>query len=168
MVERLANPRMLKRLRLRIGEDSFSGQVSNFALVPSTTTATWQGGTPEASYSDTSDATWLATMNVIQDYETETSLVRYLLRFQGRRALLEFQPLDAGSFVLYTVVTLAAPQIGGAVNAFNEASISMGAMRPLFAGDGYSTTPIEAFNANRARLEADTNPADGVEDLNNL
>ena len=131
MPENVPTPRMQKHIVVTIGTKSFSGHVSAFSLVPASTTATWQGGTPDASFSDTSPSTWTVNMNVIQDWENPGSLCNFLLANEGQKADLIYKPHHDGVFSTLSKVTLVAPQIGGAVNAYNESAVTLGSTKPV-------------------------------------
>ena len=131
MAENVPTPRMQKHIVVTIGENSYSGHVSACSLVPSNTIATWQGGTPDASFSETSPSTWTANLNVIQDWENPGSLCNFLLANEGEQARLTYKPHADGVFSTVSTVTLVAPQIGGTVNAYNESAVTLGSTKPV-------------------------------------
>lgn len=126
-----ANPRMQKNLSLTIGTDTFEDHVSSVQWVPSSSTVTWNGGTPEAVFTDQTAPTWTAQVNVVQDWETPGSLCNYLLEHAGEQVVAKYKPDATGTFEITATITLAAPTIGGAVNAFNESSVTMGSTKPV-------------------------------------
>lgn len=123
--------RPLKSIVLSLEGNDFGAHVSNVAQVPTTQQITWQGLKPSAALTSSSAPTWVTTMNVVQDWENPNSLSNYLLANQGKTATLRFYPADDGEFYTQTEATLVAPQIGGAVNAYNESTVSLGCTPPV-------------------------------------
>lgn len=123
--------RPLKAVVLSLEGNDFGAHVSNVAQVPTTQQLTWQGMKPEAALTASSAPTWVTTLNVVQDYQNPQSLFNYLLANAGKVATLKFYPDDDGEFYTETEVTLVAPQIGGAVNAYNESTVSLGCTPPV-------------------------------------
>lgn len=128
-------PRVFKNYLLKFGAagDNYEKHVSGVTLTPSTSVVTWKGAAPDANYSDVTTATWTLTLEFAQDWETADSLSQYLFENEGELIEgLEFSPLGAGpKFTVDAVVTPG--QIGGAVDAYGAASVTMGIVgRPVF------------------------------------
>lgn len=128
IIEVTARP--LKSIVLSIEGNDFGAHVSNVAQVPTTQQLTWQGLKPQAALTSSSAPTWVTTMNVVQDWENPKALCNYLLANAGKVATLKFFPADDGEFYTETEATLVAPQIGGAVNTYNESTVSLGCTPP--------------------------------------
>lgn len=122
--------RTIKNLLFQIGEDTYERHVSSLSWAPTTPTATWQGGTPDASFTDVGNATWAATVVGAQDFETEDSLANFLLEHAGEQVAVTYKPDVTGTFAITCQLTLAPPAIGGAVGAFPEFTVVMGSTAP--------------------------------------
>ncbi len=119
-------PLVLKDFVLSIGTDQFEKNVSNVTFTPSATVVTWQGGTPDASFTDTGRASWQAAITYAQDWDTVNSLSQYLYANEGATVPASFRPRNGvgPSFTANLVITPGA--IGGAVNVVSEASVTLG------------------------------------------
>ncbi|RZU64606.1 hypothetical protein EV379_0909 [Microterricola gilva] len=124
-------PRAQKNLKLSIGADTYEKHVSNVQWTPTSSTAEWRGGTPDAVFTDTTSPTWTANITLVQDFETEDSLANFLLDHAGEQVEMKYKPDADGTFEISATVTLAPPAIGGAVNAFNESTVAMGSTKPV-------------------------------------
>lgn len=125
-----AFPTPQKNLVLTIGTDSYEQHVSSVAFVPSQSSIEWKGGTPDAVFTDVSSPSWVCNVTAVQDWNTPDSLFNYLLDNEGAQATVTYKPDAAGTFGITSEITLVAPQIGGAVNAYNEATLSFGSTKP--------------------------------------
>jgi hypothetical protein len=135
------SPLVLKDFVLTIGADQFEKNVSSVIFTPSSSVVTWQGGTPEASFTDTGRATWTAAINYAQDWDTANSLSQYLYANEGATVPASFRPRNGvgPSFSASLVVTPGA--IGGAVNAVSEASVTLGVQGKPVLVPGAATIP---------------------------
>lgn len=128
------NPRMARNIRLQVGEGGtakmFQREVNNVAFVPTTPTASWAGGTPDAVFTDIGPETWVANVTVGQDWTEDTSFVNYLLENAGTVAVVTYWPQPGGPGFEVNA-TLVSPQIGGATGAFNESGLSLPCDRPV-------------------------------------
>lgn len=125
-----ASPTPQKNLLLTIGTDSYEQHVSTVAFVPTSTAITWRGGTPDAVFTDTTSPTWVCNVTAVQDWENPASLFNFLLDNAGETAQVTYKPDAAGLFGVAAEITIVAPQIGGAVNAYNESTLSFGSTKP--------------------------------------
>lgn len=128
-------PRVFKNYLLKFGSagDNYEKHVSNVTLTPAASVVTWKGAAPDATFSDVTAATWTLTLEFAQDWETTDSLSQYLFENEGLLIEgLEFSPLGAGpKFTVDAVVTPG--QIGGAIDAYGSASVTMGVVgKPAF------------------------------------
>ena len=121
-------PFVLKDMLFSVELDNYEKHVSSVAFTPSTSTLTWQGGTPDATFTDTTAPTWVCALNLAQDWTTETSLARYLFDNAGQEKAVTFSPLGdgAGLPTFAATLILAPPPIGGDVNTYQTATVSCG------------------------------------------
>lgn len=119
-------PLVLKDLIMQIGADNFEKAISNATFTPTAATVTWQGGTPDASFTDTGRATWVCALTFAQDWDSVGSLSAYLFNNEGAIVPATFRPRNGrgASFSATLVITPGA--IGGAVNVVSEATVSLG------------------------------------------
>lgn len=111
--------------------DNFAGHVSNVLVAPTSSTVTWAGGTPESQLSDTILGGWTLALNVAQDWDNADALCHFLLAHAGEGATFEYGPDASSAFRSSVHVdTIVPPAIGGAVNQFNESTVTMGCSKP--------------------------------------
>jgi len=150
-------PIILKDVTLLIGADNYEKQVSTVVLTPSAATQTWQGLSPAATFSDTPAATWVCELGYAQDWETAGSLSRYLFNNEGAQVTAVFKPRVGGGSSFQVTLVLTPGAIGGAVNAWAEASVTLGVVGrpvevpagsgvPLLAGATPTSGPIAGAN----------------------
>lgn len=126
------NPIILTNCKLTItlpGEtptsNDYEKHVSRVQFDPSTQTQTWKGLSPTSSFTKTSRATWTATLEYAQDWETDDSLSQLLHDHEGETVAAVFQPESGGaSWAANLVITPGA--IGGTVDQFATASVTLG------------------------------------------
>lgn len=118
---------------------TYEKHVSSVNWEPTVQQQTWQGGTPDASLTDTSSPTWVANVTLVQDWDNPDSLCNFLLEHQGKSVAVTYKPDAAGEFSIQATITLVPPAIGGAVGVFNESTVQMG-----------STVPVPTFPAPAA------------------
>lgn len=82
----------------------------------------WKGGTPTAKVVHRTLSDWTCEMRVAQDFSA-TGLAKYLLDNEGETVAAAFT-LVAGGPTWYADLVLAAPEIGGAVDSYGEATIT--------------------------------------------
>jgi hypothetical protein len=139
MVQINPAPIVLKDVTVTIGADTFEKQVSAVTLTPTAASSTWQGMAPGASYSDVALATWTAAITLAQDHETAGSLSDYLFANEGTKVTMIFKPRSTSGPSYQVTVSLTPGAIGGAVNAWAEATVTLpcdGKPTKLGAGTG--------------------------------
>lgn len=125
-------PLMLKDVLLTIEADNYEKHVSGVSFVPAAGTATWQGLTPEAVFTDVANATWTATLNYVQDWETNDSLAEYLFEHEGDTVTMVFTPVKGSGKKTFTAdVTITPGTIGGEVNAYATTSVTLPSTKPV-------------------------------------
>lgn len=124
------DPLILKDVDLVIGEggvNQYQKHVSAVVFTPSAAQITWVGLHPDASFTDTATATWVAALTYVQDWETVDSLSRYLYEHEGETVPCVFRP-RAGSGPTFEADLIIVPgAIGGAVNTYGETTVNLGA-----------------------------------------
>lgn len=119
-------PFVLKDVLLTIDEDDYEFHVSQVQFDPSSSIQTWQGLTPASVHTDSTIATWTGTLAYAQDWETPSSLSRYLYDNEGEEKEVVFKPISGSgpSFGVTIIITPGA--IGGTVNQYATASVTVG------------------------------------------
>ncbi|QUC01103.1 hypothetical protein [Cellulosimicrobium cellulans] len=117
-------PIVLTDVSLLIPTDDYAKNVSSVTLTPTSSTVTWNG-LGKNSFTGASIATWAASIEYAQDWETANSLSQYLFAHEGEKVEMTFKP-QTGSGPSFTVeVTIVPGAIGGAVNAVAVASVTL-------------------------------------------
>ncbi len=119
-----------KDLTLQIGADSYEAHVSNVLFSNSTSTISWQGGSPDALLSDTVEGPWTAAITMVQDWQNPDSLCNFMLEHAGEVASVTYKPQQDGAFAVEAEITLVSPAIGGPVNQYNESTVTCGSSKP--------------------------------------
>lgn len=103
--------------------DDHARHVASCAFVPSGGTETrWKGGTPDAKVAHRTLSDWTCQMRVAQDFSA-TGLAKYLFDNEGETVAVAFTPV-AGGPSWYADLVIAAPQIGGDIDTYGEATIT--------------------------------------------
>lgn len=124
-------PKVQKNLRLKVGDDNYEKHVSSVDWTPSSRAQTWQGGTPDASFTDSSGATWVCNITAVQDFETVDSFVNFCLEHEGEQVAVEYTRDAADAFKFTATITIVAPKIGGQVGQYNESTMAFGSTKPV-------------------------------------
>ena len=119
-------PFTLKDVTLSIEGDDYAAHVSEVTFTPSTSSQTWQGLTPTASYTDSSVATWVCTLAYAQDWSNPDSLSYKLHEEEGASWEVLFTPRKGTGATWKATVTVTPGQIGGAVNGWATATVTLG------------------------------------------
>lgn len=126
---------ILNNLVFKVAADNYETQVSTVEFVPSTSVVTWQGGTPESSFSATTSAKWTCNLSYSQDWTDPDSLSMYLYEHEGESVEVTFEPIAGGVGFSATVVVVPG-SIGGAVDAVQVATVSLGVSgKPVIVPD---------------------------------
>jgi hypothetical protein len=105
------------------GTDDVARHVASCAFIPSGGTETrWKGGTPDAKRAHRTLSDWTCQMRVAQDF-TATGLAKYLFDNEGETIPVAFQPVTGGP-TWYADLVIAAPQIGGDIDTYGEATLT--------------------------------------------
>lgn len=127
-------PLVLKDVILTIGAgtpDEFQKHCSGVQWVPTAPQQTWQGLTPDSSFSDSGNSTWALTINYVQDWETDGSLSDYLFDNEGETVPMVFTPVKGtGKRTWSANVKITPGAIGGEVNSYATTSVTLGSDRP--------------------------------------
>lgn len=132
-------PLVLKDCIVTIGTDGYEKHLSGVSFTPTAAQINWNGLTPDAAFTDVASATWAATLNYVQDWETEDSLSQYLFEHEGETVPMVFTPVKGTGKKTFTAdVTITPGAIGGEVNAYAATSVTLGSTKPVIG-----TTPGE-------------------------
>jgi hypothetical protein len=118
-------PYVARHVSFQLGSDEYAAEVSDAQLIPATTVSTWQGLTPPSQYSDVGPATWTCQVVLAQDYDEALSLATFLFDHEGETIPMTFEP-QAGGTGFAADVIITPGTIGGAVNAYAEATVVLG------------------------------------------
>lgn len=121
-------PLVLKDIELILGGptgDDFRKHASGVTFTPSSSSITWTG-LGQNSHTDVATATWAASIDYVQDWDSANSLSRYLYEHEGETVPATFRPRSGvgPSFEVDLVITPGA--IGGQVNSFATTTVTLG------------------------------------------
>lgn len=125
-------PLVLKDVELLIGSgtpDDFRKHVSGVVYTPNTPTQTWTG-LGGNSHTDVGAPTWGLQLDYVQDWDSTTSLSRYLFEHQGETVPVTFRPRSGVGPSFTSNATITPGAIGGQVNAYATTSVTLGTDAP--------------------------------------
>lgn len=136
---------VLKNVVMTIGVDNYEKALDQVIFTPSATTLDW-AGLGGNSVSDVATATWTATLEYMQDWDTTTSLSRYLHANEGTTVAVTFSPRSGSGPSFTTSLVLTPGAIGGNVNTFAVTSVTLGCTgKPTLSESGAVATVTSAL-----------------------
>lgn len=126
-----ASGRPQKDIRFQIGPDNYEKQVNTVEWPGNQQTATWQGGTPDATVTDVTEGPQVCNVTCIQAWDDPESLVRFMFEHAGEQATVSYKPHADDTFEVTATITIMRPVLGGKVNQFNEATIACPSTIPI-------------------------------------
>lgn len=117
-------PLFMKDVVFSVGTDSYEKHVSSVMFTPATTSVSWKGLEPSATYTNVGTATWTVDISFAQDWETANSLSAYLFANQGETKTVVFEPVNGGQGFTADIIIVAGA-IGGAVDSYAETTVSL-------------------------------------------
>lgn len=121
----------VKNIRLKIGTtDTYELHANNVTWSKNTTTTEWNGGTPDASYSDSVVTSHTCAITLAKDYQNEDSLFNWMIDHEGETVTIEYRPDAEADFVQTATITVVAPDTGGAMRQFHEQTVTCPSTKP--------------------------------------
>lgn len=125
-------PFVLKDVDLVIDAHNFAAHVSTVEWVPSASTVTWKGLKPDSTFSDVGTATYSCNLGYAQDWSDPNSLSAFLMDHEGEKLDAIFVPQSGSGMPAFTAtLTITPGRIGGTVDAFTDASVTLGSTKPV-------------------------------------
>lgn len=124
MAQIAVQPIYLKDVVLSVAGSDFEKHVSSVVFTPSVSSATWKGLEPTAVFTNVGASTWTVDLAYAQDWDTTGSLSAYLFANEGAEVTLNFEPVAGGSSWSADVI-ITPGQVGGSVDSFAEANVSL-------------------------------------------
>lgn len=128
-----SSPLVLKDVTITLGANGYEKHVSSVTLTPKSSTISWQGLTPSASFTDITSPEWTVELEYIQDWDTANSLSKYLFASAGTSVIAVFKPKAANTPTFTSTVTLASGPIGGQVNKYATSKVTLGSTPPVLS-----------------------------------
>ena len=119
-------PIVLKDILFQVDADDYAAAVSQAQFDPASNTVTWQGGKPDATFTDTTPATWTLALTFAQDWESATSLSRYLFDHEGETIDVTLKPKASAAPSFTAKVIIVPGSIGGQIGAYSTATVTLG------------------------------------------
>lgn len=128
-------PFTMKDVVMKVDVDDYARHVSEVTFTPTTKQdeITWQGLSPDASFSDSSapETTWVVTLAYAQDWETANSLSRYLYDNEGLTKPVVFEPKAGVGTSWASDVTIVPGPVGGKVKTVAEGTVNLKCTKPV-------------------------------------
>lgn len=132
MAQIAVTPIVLKDVTLTIGgTNTYEKHVDQVVFTPSASTQSWTGLALN-TYTSTTTATWTCNLQYAQDFDTTDSLSLYLHNNEGSDVALVFVPVSGGA-TFTTTVSISPGAIGGNVNQYATASVTLGCTKPVIS-----------------------------------
>lgn len=135
MAQITVKPLVLKNAKVNIKSGAtdvgdFEKAISQVEFTPSSGSVSWQGLTPDATFSFPTATTWVATLAYAQDWSSATSLSRYLFDNDGLEVTMTFVPnngvaVSATNPAFRATVTLQSGAVGGSVNSVAVGTVTL-------------------------------------------
>lgn len=132
MADTPVTPIILTDCLVKIGAEGgveYQGSVSQVEYVPTASTTTWKGLSPDSSHTFSSRATWVVTLAYAQDWASENSLSGYLFDHEGETVPITFEPKNGGQGFTSNV-SITPGSIGGTVDSVAVGTVSLGSDKP--------------------------------------
>lgn len=105
--------------------NDYAKHVSGVTFTPTSSNVSWNGLTPDATFTQPTNTTWTEQLDYAQDWETDDSLSMVLYEHEGERVVMLFEP-KKGGLGWEADVYIAPGAIGGQVNSVATASVTLG------------------------------------------
>ena len=123
----IPTPTTMKDIVCTVGDDDIERQISEVRITPTSSTLTWQGCSPDATFTDQTSPTWAMTVTAAQDWDDEASFVNWLMDNAGETEIpVTLRPRRGGAGWDVVIASVTAPAIGGAQGAVATAQVTMG------------------------------------------
>jgi hypothetical protein len=119
-------PLVLKDVLLDVAGTDHALAVTNVTFTPSANTVTMRTLSPAGSFTDVAAATWSCQLTYAQDWDTATSLSRYLFENEGDTVAVTFRPRSGSGPSFTAQLTITPGAIGGAVDSYATAQVTLG------------------------------------------
>lgn len=126
MAEIAVTPLTLTDVVIDIDGNDYGAAVSSVAFTPSASNVTFKGLKPGAVFTDVTNATWTCDITYAQDWDSATSLARYLFDNAGDAVDATFRPRTGVGPSFDATLLITPGAIGGAVDATATATVSLG------------------------------------------
>jgi hypothetical protein len=125
------SPLMLKDVIVDIAGNDYGQTVTNVAITPASSTVTFTGMKPGATWTESTTPTWTVALTYGQDWETTNSLSGYLFDNAGKTVLMTFKPRTGSGPSFKANVVIVPGAIGGAVNTFASGTVTLPVSGPV-------------------------------------
>lgn len=128
----IPKPTFLTDYTLKIGADNFEKAVNSILITPKVTVIEFKGGTPDATFRKVVTTGCDVAIGFVQDWESASSLSRYLQTNQATDVLAEFVPTRGAGATVKTTITLVPGPVGGNADSAATTTVTMAGSAPVF------------------------------------
>jgi len=112
--------------------DSYEKAVSQVEFAPSSSQIQFTAVSPGAVYTDMTPATWVLNLTFVQDWDSLTSLSKFLFDNEGETLAITVEPKTGGATITANV-TVTPGSIGGTVGTYATSTVALGVVgKPTF------------------------------------
>lgn len=144
------SPIVLRDCLFTVAANNYESSVSGVVFTPTTSQVTWNGLTPDATFTFPGVTTWVCTVSYAQDWTTADSLSRYLHEHEGEEVAAVFEPVNGDPSVTANLVIVPG-SIGGNVNEVAVGTVNLGVQgKPVVApvvpvADEFADRDLDTF-----------------------
>lgn len=120
-------PFQMSNCLLTVAADDYEKHVSKVEFAPTSTSASFKGLSPDASFTFAGSPTWVCNLTFAQDWNTPKSLSRYLFDHVGETVDVIFEPSKGGPAITAQII-IQPGSIGGDVDAVATSTVSLGVL----------------------------------------
>lgn len=141
MVQIANDIRAVKNTRVKIGANNYELHIPKVMWSKTEPKSqSWQGGTPEAIYSDsTPEQDHVCNIDLGHDYQNADSAYNFFRQHAGEELELEWKPDADGPYTVSATITAVSPNPGGDYGKHQQSKIACP-----------STPPVDSFDAAAA------------------
>lgn len=143
MAKIAVSPRLLRDYVIELDADQYEAATGSVMFTPTAAQQTWIGG-DDATYVESSPATWTCTIGRMQDWETANSLARVLHLNEGQQLAASFRPKRGLGPRFTSTLTVTPGVIGGTNGAWPVQDVVMGCTHPELVESAGPATGADA------------------------
>jgi hypothetical protein len=139
--------RAVKNTRAQIGANNYELHIPKVQFAKTEPKpVTWQGGTPEAQYADSTPAMdHVCKIDLGHDYQAADSAYNWFRAHNGEQIALSWKPDADGPYTVSATITVVAPNPGGDYGKHHQSTVSCPSTPPVDSFDDAAAPTITSI-----------------------